>query len=215
MVESGEEIYFSLNDICGILELGNPRQVKTRLEDDVISNYPIQDSLGRTQNATFVNEDGLYDVILDSRKKEDKKFRKWITAEVLPSIRKTGSYTTQLPQSFSEALRLAADLQEENERNRPKVEAHERFISGENLQKVGDVAKALNYGRNKLFKFLRDNKIFMKGNVPYQKYIDRGYFEVKETPITMGGQTINKPQTYVTAKGVNYIDGLLNKQLAN
>ena len=78
--------------MCRILEIGNPSQVKTRLEDGVITNEVIPDSLGRKQNVTFINEDGLYDVILDSRKPAAKKFRKWITSEVLPSIRKTGEY---------------------------------------------------------------------------------------------------------------------------
>ena len=62
------------------------------MEDDVLSKYPIVDSLGRTQQATFVNEDGLYDTILESRKPGAKAFRKWVTSEVLPSIRKQGGY---------------------------------------------------------------------------------------------------------------------------
>lgn len=119
-----------------------------------------------------------------------------------------------VPTTFAEALRLAADLQEENERNKPKVEAHDRFISGENYQKVGQVAKVLGIGRNKLFAFLRENKIFMGDNTPYQQFIDRGYFVVKEKPIEMGSQVINKPQTYVTSKGVDYIHKLLDKKIA-
>lgn len=95
IIEKGGEPVFLLNDVCNILGLA-PRSVRQRLEDDVCSTYPIQDRLGRTQKATFVNEDGLYDVILDSRKPEAKRFRKWITSEVLPSIRKTGSYSTSL-----------------------------------------------------------------------------------------------------------------------
>lgn len=89
--ENGEPL-FALKDVCLILELGQVAGVKRRLEDDVISNHPIEDRLGRTQQATFINEDGLYDVILDSRKQEAKQFRKWITSNVLPQIRKTGSY---------------------------------------------------------------------------------------------------------------------------
>lgn len=92
IIESGGEPKFLLKNVCSILEIGNPSQVKTRLEDEVISNEVIQDRLGRNQQATFINEDGLYDVILDSRKPEAKRFRKWITSEVLPSIRKTGKY---------------------------------------------------------------------------------------------------------------------------
>lgn len=90
---TSENPLFCLADVCKVLELGNPSQVKTRLDDGVISNEVIPDSLGRQQEATFVNEDGLYDVILDSRKPQAKAFRKWITSEVLPSIRKSGSYS--------------------------------------------------------------------------------------------------------------------------
>lgn len=82
---------FCLTDICKALGL-SAKGVNQRLGDEVISNYPIIDKLGREQQALFVNEDGLYDVILDSRKTEAKMFRKWVTSEVLPSIRKTGGY---------------------------------------------------------------------------------------------------------------------------
>ena len=82
---------FCLSDLCRCLGL-SAKGVNQRLSDEVISNYPIIDKLGRTQQSLFVNEDGLYDVILDSRKPEAKVFRKWITSEVLPSIRKTGGY---------------------------------------------------------------------------------------------------------------------------
>lgn len=92
IIESEGEPKFLLKDVCNILELGHVATVTRRLEDDVVSKHPIQDSLRRIQQATFVNEDGLYDVILDSRKPEAKRFRKWITSEVLPSIRKSGKY---------------------------------------------------------------------------------------------------------------------------
>lgn len=84
---------FCLADVCKALDL-SAKGVNQRLSDEVISNYPILDSLGRTQQALFVTEDGLYDVILDSRKPEAKTFRKWVTSEVLPTIRKTGGYLT-------------------------------------------------------------------------------------------------------------------------
>lgn len=82
---------FCLTDVCRALSL-SPSHVRERLKDDVVSTDTIVDSLGREQIANFVNEDGLYDVIIDSRKPEAKVFRKWITSEVLPSIRKTGGY---------------------------------------------------------------------------------------------------------------------------
>lgn len=90
---TSEQPLFCLVDLCKALEL-DPSQVVRRLEDGVFTIHPTKDRIGRTQNMNYVNEDGLYDVILDSRKPEAKAFRKWITSEVLPSIRKTGSYST-------------------------------------------------------------------------------------------------------------------------
>ena len=92
---------FCLTDICKALDL-QTAAVMRRLGDDVITSHPISDILGRIQQANFVNEDGLYDVILDSRKPEAKQFRKWITSEVLPIIRKHGAYMTD--KSIEKAL---------------------------------------------------------------------------------------------------------------
>lgn len=118
------------------------------------------------------------------------------------------------PQTYLEALQELVKSEQQKLILQPKAEKYDRFISGENLQKLGDVGKIVGMGRNRLFSFLREQKILMKNNVPYQQYIDRGYFEVKETPVNMGGQTINKPQTYATAKGVDYIDSLIQKKTA-
>lgn len=85
---------FCLADVCRILELPQVAKVVQRLGDEVLSRHPIADNMGRMQEMYFVNEDGLYDVILDSRKPNAKKFRKWITSEVIPSIRKHGVYMT-------------------------------------------------------------------------------------------------------------------------
>lgn len=104
-VTKDDEVLFCLGDLCRILEL-TAKGVKQRLADEVISNYPIPDTLGRIQNTIFVNEDGLYDVILDSRKENARKFRKWVTGEVLPSIRKTGSYG--MPKTTGGQIQLLA-----------------------------------------------------------------------------------------------------------
>src|SRR5699024_8462398 len=183
IVENDGEPKFLLKDVCNILELSNPRQVKTRLEDDVISNYPIQDSLGRTQQATFVNEDGLYDVILDSRKPEAKRFRKWITSEVIPSIRKHGAYATPdtIENIISDpdfGIQLLTNLKEEKELHRkerlkreraerkieqqkPKVVFAESCLVSQDSVLVKDVAKlasnqGINIGQNRLYNKLRD-----------------------------------------------------------
>ncbi|PLR99601.1 phage antirepressor KilAC domain-containing protein [Bacillus sp. T33-2] len=126
--------------------------------------------------------------------------------------------TQIVPKTYKEALLALVESIEEKEKLEaekqillPKAESFDTFIDGSNLQKMNDVAKTLGYGRNKLFEFLREQKVLMKDNIPYQNYIDMGYFEVKETPIRKGSYIFNKAQTYVTAKGVNYINKLLNK----
>lgn len=120
VTEVNGEPMFCLVDVCRVLDLSNPRQVRARLADAVISNYPIVDSLGREQNATFINEDALYDVIFDSRKPEARVFRKWVTSDVLPTLRKTGTYSmksnTPFPTTYAEALRQLADEVEKKER---------------------------------------------------------------------------------------------------
>lgn len=90
-VTEENEPWFCLRDLCVSLEL-TAKEVKRRLSDEVVSKHPIEDTVGRIQNALFVNEDGLYDVILESRKPNARAFRKWVTGEVLPSIRKNGGY---------------------------------------------------------------------------------------------------------------------------
>lgn len=91
ILDAQKEPLFCLADVCKVLDLQSSA-VMRRLEDGVTTNHPILDSLGRQQVATFINEDGLYDVILDSRKPEARAFRKWVTSEVLPEIRKKGGY---------------------------------------------------------------------------------------------------------------------------
>lgn len=151
IIEKDGEPIFLLNDVCNILELA-PRSVRQRLEDDVCSTYPIQDRLGRTQQATFVNEDGLYDVILDSRKPEARRFRKWITSEVLPSIRKTGSYnaidTSQLSPELQILNNMVASLaRQELETKRIKSEQEtikHRLDNIDSLDTIGDLQQRLN-----------------------------------------------------------------------
>ena len=91
VAEVNNEPIFCLSDVCKILDLQGSAVLR-RLSDDVISNHPIIDNLGRTQTANFVNEDGLYDVILDSRKPEAKAFRKWITGELLAAAENRQDY---------------------------------------------------------------------------------------------------------------------------
>lgn len=114
-----------------------------------------------------------------------------------------------LPSNFAEACRMLADEWEEKQKLLPKAQSYDQFISANNNQDMNKVAKTLGIGRNKLFALLRAKEVLRKDNTPYQKFIDRGYFEVKEKPIAMGGQVINKVQTYVTAKGVDWLSDKL------
>lgn len=213
MNENGEPM-FCLADLCLVLDL-TPSKVAQRLGEDVLSKYPLL-TAGGIQQANFVNEDGLYDVILDSRKPEAKKFRKWITSEVLPSIRKNGSYSVQpkLP-SYAEALRQLADKVEENERlqlenkeMKPKAEFFDTVADSKTAISMNDVAKVLGIkgmGRNNLFEFLRNEKILMSNNVPFQIYVDRGYFRVIEQKYMKNGEPCMNIKTLVYQKGVDFI----------
>ena len=127
-----ENPVFCLVDICKALDLTTSKVVQ-RLSSDVLSKYPTIDGLGREQLTNFVNEDGLYDVILDSRKPEARSFRKWITSEVLPSIRKHGGYLTMATLSEiianpASALDLVKGLTEELGRSKQRIQ----MLSGEN-----------------------------------------------------------------------------------
>ena len=99
-VQVNGEPWFVLADVCKVLELSSPHKVADRLENDERNQIPVTDSLGRYQNTAIINESGLYTVILRSDKPQAKPFRKWVTSVVLPSIRKTGSYSVQQPNAF-------------------------------------------------------------------------------------------------------------------
>ena len=92
MVEMNGEPWWVLKDVCDVLALTEPHRVATRLDEDDRTQMTVTDSLGRNQDTTVVNESGLYNVIFRSDKPEAKKFKRWVTHEVLPSIRKTGGY---------------------------------------------------------------------------------------------------------------------------
>lgn len=163
--------------------------------------------------SAYIPENIFYRLAMKAKNETAEKFQALVADEILPSIRKTGSYSIQkqIPKTFAEALRLAADLEEERQKLLPKADQFDKFISGENYQDMNTAAKALGWGRNKLFAELRNRKILMSGNRPYQSYIDRGYFVVKEKPIDMGGTVFNKPQTYVTAKGLSWLERVLSE----
>ena len=117
------EPYFVAKDVCEALAISNNRDAVSRLDDDEKCAVGIPDAIGREQMMTAVSEGGLYELIFQSRKPEAKAFKKWVKTEVLPSIRKTGSYTMALPKTYSEALRQLADAVETNEKIQLQLEA--------------------------------------------------------------------------------------------
>ena len=213
------EPWFVLSDLCKILDLPQVSRVKARLDDALTSSTPIADSMGRTQQATVVSEPGMYEVVIRSDKPEAVAFRRWITHEVIPSIRKTGSYQVapvyQLPASYSEALRALAQEVEAREAMEcyakelePKADAYDTFLSGDGTYAIAAVAKMLGRSQNKLFDELRNAGVLIaKGaqrNVPYQQYMH--HFAVKGYDFTRADGTVGTSYTTrVQPSGVEFI----------
>lgn len=224
-----ENPQFCLTDVCKALKL-SAKGVNQRLGDEVISNYPITDKLGREQQALFVNEDGLYDVILDSRKAEARQFRKWITSEVLPTIRKHGAYMTddalqKAIQNPDFLIQLATELKNEKQKRlvaekkiqetRPQVIFADAVTASSDSILVGELAKLIKQngvdtGQRRLFKWLRGHGYLCKKtgecfNEPTQYSMELGLFEIKKTVIQKpdGSAIINKT-VKVTGKGQVY-----------
>ena len=182
------------------------------------------------KGAVLINESGLYSLILSSKLPTAKKFKKWVTSEVLPSIRKHGAYMTN--ETLEEALtspdfliKLATELKKEKEqrqalekeqkKNAPKV-LFADAVSGSNTSiLIGDFAKILKQngvkiGQNKLFSWLRENNYLIKRrgssyNMPTQKSMDLGLFEIKENTITKSdGDTLITMTAKLTGKGQTY-----------
>lgn len=128
-VERDGEPWFVLKDVCAVLGLSTPARVAERLDSDEVSQTHLTDSLGREQETTIVNESGLYNVLLRSDKPEAKPLRKWVTSEVLPSIRKTGSYN-QKPLSPVEMFAMQAQINLDQERRLKAVEEKQDRFDG-------------------------------------------------------------------------------------
>ena len=222
--EKGEP-WFCLADVCKVLGL-KQRHVRERLEDGVVSTDPIADSLGRLQMANFVNEDGLYDVILDSRKPSARAFRKWITSEVLPQIRKTGGYIpinaeddekTIMAKALEIMNRTLAQKDELIEAQKPKVAFANAVTTGDGCILISEMAKLLTRngyvtGRTRFFRWLRENGyIFKKSTEPIQKWVEMGIFATSVTMIHTNHGAEERVTTKVTGKGLEYFLSKLRK----
>ena len=125
-ITKDNEPMFCLTDVCKALEINNVSQLKTRLKDDGVITNEVIDNLGRKQTATFINESNLYKVIFQSRKPSAERFTDWVTSEVLPSIRKTGSYAVQM--TTGEQIQLLAQGNVELNQRVDKVEDKVRSL---------------------------------------------------------------------------------------
>lgn len=204
------EPWFVAKDVCEVLELEKVDRAIAALDDDEKDTH-IVSTLGGNQRMSIINEPGLYSLVLRSRKPEARQFKRWITHEVLPDIRKTGGYSTfKVPQTYAEALQLAADQAKALEAARPAVEFVERYVENDGLKTFRETAKILEVPERKFIKWLQSKGIIYKHNgvnLPYQRYHKEGYFEVK----TGDSEGYAFTQTRFTAKGVEWIHRLLIK----
>ena len=240
VVKDGQP-WFVAKDVCNVLNHSNHKVAVSRLDEDEVSKVYLTDSLGRNQKTTVVNEAGLYSLILTSNKPEAKQFKRWITHEVIPEIRKTGGYVandelfiqTYLPQAdehikllFKTTLHTMKEQSKQIETMKPKVIFAEAVESSESSVLVGELAKIIqqngvDIGPNKLFQWLRDNGYLIrkKGesfNLPTQRSMDMGLFEIKKRTVSNLDGSIRTTRTpKVTGKGqIYFVNKFMSSQSA-
>lgn len=202
------------SDICRALEIGNVAMAVGRLEEADVSTANIS-SGGQRRRMSIVSEGGATDLVLDSRKPKAKAFRRWLTHEVWPAIRDTGTYSTApalteeqiVGQAFMIQTRRVEELTAKLDAVTPAVEAYEAFLDGDGYFSVGTVAKMLGLTQNKLFDELRNRGILIaKGhmrNTPYQRYM--AHFVVRAHAYERDDEQRISYTTKVQASGVDFI----------
>lgn len=226
-ITKDNEPWFVASDICRSLDLSNPTMAMQRIDDDEKAKFNLGLSGGETN---CVNEYGLYSLALASRKKEVKDFKRWITHEVLPSIRKNGGYIAGQETMSDEELMAKALLVANNkiaerdkiieqkqariEQMKPKEIFADAVATSHTSILVGDLAKLIcqngvQIGQKRLFVWLRDKGYLIKSgssyNMPTQRYIEQGLFEIKESnPVNPDGSVRITRTPKVTGKGQVY-----------
>lgn len=226
VVQIDNDTWFVAKDITKALGYSNSSKAIADHVDIDDRGVTKRYTLGGLQEIVIINESGLYSLILGSRLPNAKKFKRWVTSEVLPQIRKTGGY--QLPQTYSEALRALADKAEEadrlmienrklevqNERMRPKEIFADAVATSKTSILIGELAKIITQngyqiGQTRLFTWMREHGYLIKTgsskNMPTQRYVEQGLFEIKESNVQNpdGSVRITKT-TKVTGKGQVY-----------
>ena len=232
-VEMNKEPWFVGKDVAEMLGYENQNR-------DIIRHIDEEDRFmldGKTQyqkgielgqrGGWLINESGVYSLILRSKLPKAKEFKHWVTSDVLPTIRKNGMYMSQSvaqqvidnPTEFlARAVLLANDqiekLKLENSELKPKAEFYDTVASTKDLMSMGDVAKLLDMGmgRNKLYAFLRNKGVLRSNNVPYQRYVDAGYFKLVESKVDNGESTMVFTATFVKQRGIDYIRKLIKDE---
>lgn len=225
-MEINGEPYFVGKDVAIILGYAKPENaLTTHVDGDDTLKQGVTDNLGRAQNTTLINESGLYSLILSSKLPKAKEFKRWVTSEVLPSIRKHGAYAVdELLNDPEFAIKTFTALKEERERSKrlseqieadkPKVIFADSVSAAKSSILIGDLAKILkqngvNIGQNRLFEWFRQNGFLIKSgsskNMPTQKAAEMGLFEVKVSTVNNPDGSIRETKTTkVTGKGQVY-----------
>jgi len=232
--KSSEKIYVGVRWICdgiGLSEDQMKRQLKNIREDLVVSKGVSNLTLptnGGNQGVWCIELDylplWLAKISITPKMKDnspelvEKLVEYQLKAKDVLANAFIHNVTQIVPTTYKDALIALVEsieekekLESENQVLLPKAESYDTFMDGSNYKKMNDVAKSLGYGRNKLYEFLRGQKVLMNDNLPYQKFINNGYFTVKENPIQKGQFSKNHSQTYVSAKGFDFINKLLNE----
>ena len=201
--------YFYGVDLARILGYSDTEALTRRIDKEDVSTC-TDDSSGQIRTYTLLSESGMYAAILGSSKAEARSFKRWVTSEVLPQIRKTGAYHS-IPKTFAEALQLAADQAKtietqalQIEAARPAVAFMDEYVEAKSTRDISTVGKTLGFGPKAFFAKLAEMGVmFRRGGcwVPYQAHMDAGRFEVKTG--TKHGHTWH--QSRFTPKGVAWI----------
>lgn len=227
-VQLNNETYFVGKDVAEALGYERAtKAIQDHVDDDDKDEVPIQDSIGRMQKTPVINESGLYALIFGSKLDSAQRFKHWVTSEVLPAIRRTGGYQMQAPQgkellalAVLEAQKTIEAQNAEIERMRPKEIFADAVKASDSSILIGDLAKILRQngvdtGQKRLFEQLRNEGYLMKTgssrNMPKQKYVANGFFQIKETVISNPDGSVRMTKTTkVTGKGQQHF---LNKYL--
>ena len=225
-----DEPWFVGKDVAEVLGYRLARKaLYDHVEDDDKKGVPIQNPLGGKQEMTIINESGLYSLILSSKLPQAKEFKRWVTNEVLPQIRKTGGYIPlndceDTGEIMARALMIAQRTIEQKdallEMQKPKVRFAEAVTGSDDSILIGELAKLITQngyeiGRTRLFDWLRRNGyIFKNSTEPIQKWVEKGLFETKVSIIHTHHGEHEVLTTKVTGKGQRYfIDVFLSKKL--